>query len=108
MAAQFATTQWSEVLKAGSSCAPGARVALEDLCTAYWYPPTFWTLDLRAEKTFDVGDRDRIHMIVDAFNITNNDTILGQAGRINSGLNGRVREVLQGRTIRLGLRLVIR
>jgi len=38
MAAQFATTQWSNVLKAGSSSAPGARVALEDLCAAYWYP----------------------------------------------------------------------
>lgn len=37
MSAQFATTQWSDVLRAGSSSAPG-RAALESLCTAYWYP----------------------------------------------------------------------
>jgi hypothetical protein len=70
--------------------------------------PTFWSLDLRGEKTFDVSDRGRIHIIVDAFNITNNDIILGQEGRINSSLNGRITEVLQGRTIRLGVRLVLR
>ena len=38
MAAQFATTQWSDVLRAGATSAPGARTAMESLCTAYWYP----------------------------------------------------------------------
>ena len=70
--------------------------------------PTFWTLDLRAEKSFDVGAPGRIHMIVDAFNVTNNDTVLGREGRINSPFSGRITEVLQGRTLRLGLRLVVR
>ena len=70
--------------------------------------PVFWTLDLRGEKSFDVGNRGRIHLIVDAFNVTNNDTVLAREERINSPLNGRIREVLQGRTIRLGVRLVLR
>jgi len=38
MTAQFATTQWSDVLKAGASTSPAARSALEELCSAYWYP----------------------------------------------------------------------
>jgi RNA polymerase sigma-70 factor (ECF subfamily) len=34
----FATTHWSVVLSASSAAAPGAREALEKLCSAYWYP----------------------------------------------------------------------
>jgi RNA polymerase sigma factor (sigma-70 family) len=34
----FATTHWSVVLTAGRSDTPHARVALEKLCHAYWYP----------------------------------------------------------------------
>ena len=36
--AQFATTHWSVVLAAGHGSAPGAPVALEQLCRTYWYP----------------------------------------------------------------------
>src|SRR6185437_11172037 len=35
---QFNTTQWSMVLAAGESSAPGAHEALETLCRTYWYP----------------------------------------------------------------------
>jgi len=34
----FVTTHWSVVLTAGRSDSPHARVALEKLCQAYWYP----------------------------------------------------------------------
>jgi len=37
-AAQFATTHWSVVLRAGGGCSPTAQDALEDLCRSYWYP----------------------------------------------------------------------
>ena len=38
-AAQWPThTHWSVVLTAGDPAAPGARMALEELCRAYWYP----------------------------------------------------------------------
>jgi RNA polymerase sigma-70 factor (ECF subfamily) len=35
---RFATTEWSLVLAAGDSQAPGSREALESLCRTYWYP----------------------------------------------------------------------
>ncbi len=70
--------------------------------------PTFWTLDLRAEKTLDLGDTGRIHFIVDAFNALNQDTILATSNQINSSVSGLIREVQQGRTIRFGLRAVLR
>jgi len=70
--------------------------------------PTYWNLDLRAEKTFDLADRGRVHLIVDAFNVTNNGAILGKEGRLNSPFHGRITNVLQGRTIRFGLRMVLR
>jgi RNA polymerase sigma-70 factor (ECF subfamily) len=36
--AWFPTTHWSRVVLAGDPDEPGARVALADLCAAYWYP----------------------------------------------------------------------
>ena len=36
--ARFATTQWSLVLAASAGESPDARMALERLCTLYWYP----------------------------------------------------------------------
>jgi RNA polymerase sigma-70 factor (ECF subfamily) len=36
--AQFATTHWSVILKAGDVESPNADEALEKLCRAYWYP----------------------------------------------------------------------
>jgi len=70
--------------------------------------PTFWSVDLRAEKTFDLSDRGRIHLIVDAFNLFNQDTILATSNQINSSVYERIREVQQGRTIRFGFRAVLR
>jgi len=35
---RFATTEWSLVLAAGDSQAPGSREALASLCRTYWYP----------------------------------------------------------------------
>src|SRR5262245_58956883 len=37
-AAQFATTHWSVVLRAGDHASPQAAAALETLCRTYWYP----------------------------------------------------------------------
>ncbi len=36
--AGFSTTHWSAVLRAGREFSPEAHEALEQLCTAYWYP----------------------------------------------------------------------
>jgi len=70
--------------------------------------PTFWTVDLRAEKTFDLSDRGRIHLIVDVFNAFNQDTILATSNQINSSVYELIREVQAGRTIRFGFRAVLR
>ena len=69
---------------------------------------TYWNLDLRAEKTFDLYQRGRVHLIVDAFNLTNNDTALERFNQVNSPVHDRITEVVQGRTIRLGVRLLLR
>jgi RNA polymerase sigma-70 factor (ECF subfamily) len=37
-AADFRTTHWSLVLRAGAESAPDSHAALESLCRAYWYP----------------------------------------------------------------------
>ena len=69
---------------------------------------SYWNLDLRAEKTFDLSDRGRLHLIVDAFNLSNNDIVLATFNQINSTSFDRISEVQQGRTIRFGARLVLR
>jgi hypothetical protein len=70
--------------------------------------PSYINFDFRVEKTFDVGQRGRVHLIADAFNIFNKGNILGRINQQNSSLYPRIREVTQGRTIRLGLRMVLR
>jgi RNA polymerase sigma factor (sigma-70 family) len=37
-AAQFATTHWSVIARAGRSDSPEAQAALAELCQAYWFP----------------------------------------------------------------------
>jgi RNA polymerase sigma factor (sigma-70 family) len=34
----FPSTHWSMILTAGNNLDPGGRLALEDLCRAYWFP----------------------------------------------------------------------
>ncbi len=36
--ASFPTTHWSLIIKAGTPTSSQARAALEELCSAYWYP----------------------------------------------------------------------
>ena len=36
--ASFPATRWSLIIKAGAPASPQARAALEELCSAYWYP----------------------------------------------------------------------
>jgi RNA polymerase sigma factor (sigma-70 family) len=36
--ASFPTTRWSLIIKAGTPASAQARVALEELCSIYWYP----------------------------------------------------------------------
>ena len=69
---------------------------------------TFWNMDFRVEKTFDLSDRGRIHLIADIFNLTGNDIVLGRRESQTSSSANLIDDVVQGRTIRLGARLVLR
>lgn len=69
---------------------------------------TYVNLDLRAEKVFDIGERGRVHLIADFFNVLNKGNILGRINDQRSTLYPRIREVTQGRTIRFGVRVVLR
>lgn len=51
---QFATTRWSLVLAAGDR-ASSAHLALEQLCTAYWYP-IYYFVRRQGHSTHDAQD----------------------------------------------------
>jgi hypothetical protein len=70
--------------------------------------PTYWDVDLRAEKTFDFPGDVRLHLIGDFFNVFNNKIDLAAYNRLNSSNHALISEVMQGFTFRLGLRLVLR
>jgi len=65
-------------------------------------------VDLRVEKTFDFPGDVRLHIIGDMFNLFNNSINLAVHNQYNSGNYDLIREVMQGFTFRLGLRLVLR
>lgn len=59
-APQFATTQWSLVVRAGKKVGPDAREALERLCERYWLP-------LYAYARRRTGDIDEAQDLTQAF-----------------------------------------
>jgi hypothetical protein len=78
--------------------------------------PTFWNLNMRLEKILKLGDMGRIYLMIDAFNVFNQN-ILNRARDDNPGtiylhdgtfsINTRSaepNEVLNPRTIRFGVR----
>ena len=69
---------------------------------------SYWDVDLRVEKTFDFPADVRLHIIGDMFNLFNNGINLAVHNQFNSSNYDLIREVMQGFTFRLGLRLVLR
>jgi hypothetical protein len=77
---------------------------------------TFWNLNLRLEKILRIGDTGRIYLMVDAFNVFNNNILNRQRGvnpgtiYLNSGAfssnsrSGEPNEVLNPRIFRFGVR----
>ena len=77
---------------------------------------TFWNLNLRLEKILRIGDTGRIYLMVDAFNVFNNNILNRQRGvnpgtiYLNSGSfsrnsrSGEPNEVLNPRIFRFGVR----
>jgi hypothetical protein len=68
--------------------------------------PAFWMLDFRLEKVVDMGAVGNLGLILDFFNVTNNNMSLGEERMQNSSAAGRIYEIVNPRLIRLGVRLI--
>jgi hypothetical protein len=66
--------------------------------------PTFYELDLRLEKVFQVSDFAKVTLAVDAFNVTNSNHELDRQELITSSSFGQTLKVLNPRVFRFGIR----
>ena len=65
---------------------------------------TFWNLDLRLEKMFNLDKLGRLYISLDAFNVTNNDMVLSQGNDIALSNYLVTDTMLNPRVFRLGAR----
>ncbi len=63
----------------------------------------FWNLDLRAEKLFRIGGEHALSLLVEAFNLTNEDNV-ATVNNVSGAAFGTPNSFLPGREIQLGLR----
>lgn len=66
--------------------------------------PNFFQLDLRLERGFNLGHYGRLYVSIDAFNVTNADTVLEKGNDRSLGDYGIPLVILNPRVLRLGLR----
>jgi len=66
--------------------------------------PTFYELDLRLEKVFQIGESSRVIVAVDAFNALNSNHTLRQETYIVDPMFGRTIKILNPRVFRIGVR----
>ncbi|MFZ2052615.1 MAG: carboxypeptidase regulatory-like domain-containing protein [Candidatus Aminicenantales bacterium] len=66
--------------------------------------PTFWVINFRLEKLFQIGDAATVALGIDAFNVTNSAHALKQETRITSDNFGRDLRILNPRVFRFGAR----
>lgn len=66
--------------------------------------PSFWVLNLRAEKVFQISDTSSVIFSADAFNITNSAHVLKQQTRITSDKFEDTLRILNPRVLRFGIR----
>jgi hypothetical protein len=67
--------------------------------------PTFWQVDFRLEKTIDMGNVGNLGLMLDFFNITNNNMSLGVQNQANARNADQIMEIVNPRVVRLGVRL---
>jgi hypothetical protein len=65
---------------------------------------TVTSFDVRVEKAFQIG-RSNLIFDLDVFNVTNADTVLGREYDLRLNSYNRVREIMNPRILRLGLRM---
>jgi hypothetical protein len=66
--------------------------------------PTFYELDFRLEKVFQVGEKSRVIISADAFNALNSNHELNRDQVITSDRFGTVNKILNPRVFRFGVR----
>jgi hypothetical protein len=66
--------------------------------------PTFWVLNLRAEKVFQISDTSTVIFSADAFNITNSAHALKQQTNLEAPSFGETLRILNPRVVRFGIR----
>lgn len=66
--------------------------------------PSFWELDLRAEKVFQVTETSTVTVSVDAFNITNSAHALKRQTKITASNFNQDLRILNPRVVRFGVR----
>lgn len=62
-----------------------------------------FSLDINVQKGFDMQKYGRLTLIMDVFNVTNADTVLGRIGNLRTANLNQITEVLSPRAVRLGL-----
>jgi hypothetical protein len=66
--------------------------------------PSFWVLNLRLEKVFQVSETSTVIISADAFNITNSAHVLKQQTNIEAGTFEDTLRILNPRVLRFGVR----
>jgi len=66
--------------------------------------PSFWELDLRLEKVWNVTETSTVVFAIDAFNITNSAHVLKQEPRLTADSYGNPLRILNPRVVRFGIR----
>ena len=62
-------------------------------------------VDLRLAKNFKLGDRGRITLSAEVFNVFNSNTEMNRINQANSSAYGRLDEILAPRIARFGARV---
>ncbi len=69
--------------------------------------PAFWTLNLGIEKNFKIDPEGKMRatLFVDAYNLTNNDTVIGKGAVFDSETFGKVTRTLNPGIFQFGVRV---
>jgi hypothetical protein len=91
---------------------PYSRFYRENIGTSTFYDgvqgdsrlPTFYELDFRIEKIFNLSSTSRVVLAVDAFNALNSALVLSRQDLLTSSIYDRVTKILNPRVFRFGVR----
>lgn len=67
--------------------------------------PAVWQLDAGVSKSFLLGPRASVVLRLDVFNVLNRNTPLQVEGRLNANVTNEVKDLMQSRTARAGVRI---